>query len=181
MTLKNYLLKAIGRNAAFHGEYEQPLVALKPGESTELSDGDIIGFRHDSYVYRLFIKPKIDLQTDQENNPEIFGAVDANWTSGSATPDGSDHEREIIVDPAHPVTGRIRPIPCEYGDRCFRRNPIHKQERCHPGDDDWWDPLVDPPVSDDPRAGTFQSRKRKKIDNVCFSRMRIWLVMLSKK
>lgn len=28
-------------------------------------------------------------------------------------------------------------IPCKYGDSCYRRNPAHKEEFSHPGDDDY--------------------------------------------
>jgi len=53
------------------------------------------------------------------------------------------------------VSGNSEParaIPCEYAERCFRKNPIHKMERCHPGDANWWDPLTEI-VSNDPRPG----------------------------
>lgn len=28
-------------------------------------------------------------------------------------------------------------VPCKYGESCYRRNPAHKAEFSHPGDDDY--------------------------------------------
>ncbi len=28
-------------------------------------------------------------------------------------------------------------VPCKYGEQCYRRNPAHKEEYSHPGDEDY--------------------------------------------
>ncbi|KAF4075342.1 hypothetical protein AMELA_G00233440 [Ameiurus melas] len=44
-----------------------------------------------------------------------------------------------------------RRTPCPYGTSCYRKNPIHFQERSHPGDDDYEDEQNDEDGEDDDR------------------------------
>ncbi|CAG5111789.1 Oidioi.mRNA.OKI2018_I69.chr2.g6063.t1.cds [Oikopleura dioica] len=148
-----------------------PLEKLGPDQERVLKFGDVVGFRQDALIFRIESgstrKTSKSDEINEENTEAIseeiqnkeesqIGSDNAEWTSGSI----SNHEDEnksskSEAGPSHINTAapaRTRP-PCEYGGQCYRRNPNHKIEFCHPGDDDWWDPLVenDDPDFQDPR------------------------------
>ena len=68
---------------------------------------------------------------------------------------GVEHESEDEATCSGPSLVPKRK-PCEYGEKCYRRNPAHKMEFSHPGDMDYWDPVstsIDPDL--DTRPGQF--------------------------
>ena len=48
---------------------------------------------------------------------------------------GSDKENRSL-----PAGSRTPRPSCPYGAGCYRKNPLHRQEESHPGDDDYQDP-----------------------------------------
>ena len=144
-------MRADGRNGAFYGKYEQPLRFLPKGEtSAMLLSGDVIAFRKCSYVYRILIgedKPA-DEPTSNGQIETLEGEDELEkWSSGS---DIETENRESRLSPDREQIERR--LPCEFGVNCYRRNPVHKRDRSHPGDPDWWDP-IEQEIENDPRPG----------------------------
>merc|ERR1719198_284742 len=52
--------------------------------------------------------------------------------------DSSSCDEEVFhgMNPPAVPSACARPR-CEFGDKCFRRNPDHKKQFCHPDDADW--------------------------------------------
>ena len=125
----------MGKNCGFFAPFEYPIVRLKPGESTTIKEGDILAFRKDLYVYRVHfsnlpqILQKPEIKTQETLN---FDSPEKEiWTSGSESDQG---ESKVTPDDSN------KRVPCEFGQSCYRQNPIHKKERSHPGDSDWSNP-----------------------------------------
>lgn len=142
-------MRADGRNGAFYGKFEQPLGFLPKGESSGiLLSGDVIAFRKCSYVYRIVIganKPADESTTNGQIETLVGEDELEEWSSGS---DVEKRERESRLPPDREEVERR--LPCEFGATCYRRNPVHKRERSHPGDPDWWDP-IEQEIENDPR------------------------------
>ena len=51
-----------------------------------------------------------------------------------------EQEKENLKQKAKREGGKdVRPS-CTFGSSCYRKNPVHKSEEAHPGDDDYKDP-----------------------------------------
>lgn len=68
---------------------------------------------------------------DEEHRCEISIEVDREL------PRGSMGKVPSLTDPNPPDPTEAARPRCEYGDRCYRKNPAHRKETCHPGDWDW--------------------------------------------
>nr|XP_056712750.1 aprataxin and PNK-like factor [Euleptes europaea] len=67
-----------------------------------------------------------------------------------AETDISDSAGSSDVPQSSNVTKHKR-TPCQYGRKCYRKNPVHFQEFSHPGDADYQDPEVVTPADNDRR------------------------------
>merc|ERR1712173_341450 len=54
--------------------------------------------------------------------------------------DEDEHEKENVKHKVKVESGKnLRPT-CRFGIACYRKNPVHRFEEAHPGDDDYKDP-----------------------------------------
>eukprot|EP00927_Polykrikos_kofoidii_P023196 TRINITY_DN21428_c0_g3_i1.p1 TRINITY_DN21428_c0_g3~~TRINITY_DN21428_c0_g3_i1.p1 ORF type:complete len:1240 (+),score=181.34 TRINITY_DN21428_c0_g3_i1:201-3920(+) len=66
------------------------------------------------------------------------------WVAGGRSTDKDQRRFELVilvdggrVSTARKSLPRHRRERCKYGETCFRKNPEHRNEFSHPGDDDW--------------------------------------------
>lgn len=69
---------------------------------------------------------------------------------GPKSPPPSRDEKDSDKTETVTSTSKNERIACKYGEHCYRRNPTHKQEFSHPGDDDYI------PVPNEEEDGTQQ-------------------------
>lgn len=87
---------------------------------------------------------------DEEKKNESKRAEDSQRSKagGSTLMHGGGGNSQTDVQQKAKVQRRT---PCPYGTSCYRKNPIHFQERSHPGDDDYEDEQNDEDGEDDDR------------------------------
>ena len=126
-------------------------------------DNDIIGFGKTNYLYQVVfsndsietneIKPESvnELNVEGDQSPSTSPVHKSISESSLGDDLGSDKVEEESDNEEGPTCSGPSLIPkrkpCEYGAKCYRRNPIHKKEMSHPGDPDYWDPVntsIDP-------------------------------------
>lgn len=69
---------------------------------------------------------------------------------GPKSPPPSRDEKDLDKTETVTSTSKNERIACKYGEHCYRKNPTHKQEFSHPGDDDYI------PVPNEEEDGTQQ-------------------------
>ena len=119
---------------------------------------DVIGFGKTQYFYQVKF---VDESLPKLNNEEIDKSeLDSPIRNESPEPDDGNHEEDLESEEETPTCSGPSLIPkrkpCEYGAKCYRKNPAHKNEMSHPGDSDYWDPVstsIDPVL--DTRPGKF--------------------------
>ena len=95
-------------------------------------------------------EPEVESQTQNES-PEYLS--DENKVDRDVDRESEDEEDEPTCSGPSLIPKRK---PCEYGAKCYRKNPAHKKEMSHPGDSDYWDPVstsIDPNL--DTRPGNY--------------------------
>ena len=121
---------------------------------------DVIGFGKTQYFYQVkFVEESLSKLNDEEIDKSEFDSPIRN-ESPEPPSDDENHDKDLESEEETPTCSGPSLIPkrkpCEYGARCYRKNPAHKNEMSHPGDSDYWDPVstsIDPVL--DTRPGKF--------------------------
>ncbi|XP_053945619.1 aprataxin and PNK-like factor [Anastrepha ludens] len=93
----------------------------------------------------LVLKIKSERLTDNEDSN-----VNDVRPSGSGTSNPVDIKPAIKVEKAD--ASSTSRDSCRFGIRCYRRNPMHRKEEAHPGDDDYRRPNYPPPPKGTPEC-----------------------------
>lgn len=132
---KSVDIESLGVNPSCYGEFGDEPVLLKPNEKARLKDNDIIGFGRNKYIYQIKFRAETNITQDDNLTQETRVPSDEEHFSG---------ESDIASEPECSGPSLLpKRKPCEYGLKCYRKNPQHKSEFSHPGDQDFWDPLCD--------------------------------------
>ncbi|XP_063774568.1 aprataxin and PNK-like factor isoform X2 [Pseudophryne corroboree] len=100
-----------------------------------------------SHKLSVIDKEEEDLEADIcDTTPDLSPAV---HTSGTTSPSAKQHQPsnskaagndDLSLSPGSPPITQQTPktrTPCIYGEKCYRKNPVHFQEFSHPGDSDY--------------------------------------------
>ena len=68
-----------------------------------------------------------------EPKPEVKAPVD----------NDGDKENRAEPEPVSSKPQKPARKSCPYGASCYRKNPVHRVDEAHPGDDDYKDPAQD--------------------------------------
>ena len=123
---------------------------------------DVIGFGKTQYFYQVkFVNENLSKLKNEEldkSEVELDSPIrnESPEPSSDENPDADPKSEEEEPTCSGPSLIPKRK-PCEYGAKCYRKNPAHKNEMSHPGDSDYWDPVstsIDPVL--DTRPGNFR-------------------------
>jgi len=91
--------------------------------------------------------PKFAKKTPKKTQNKVFPVLiskdDMKDSEEEDEEDEEEEEAKLRADLKATAAKRVPPRPsCNYGATCYRKNPKHKDEEAHPGDDDYQDPNV---------------------------------------
>ena len=121
---------------------------------------DVIGFGKTKYFYQVKFADESKLNNEEIDKSESDSPI-RNDSPEPSSGENNDVDPESEEETATCSGPSLIPKrkPCEYGAKCYRKNPSHKNEMSHPGDSDYWDPVstsIDPAL--DTRPGKFRFR-----------------------
>jgi len=138
-------IKGIHLNPTFYKSKTTQIVRLTKDKEYFLSNDDEFGFLPDEYFFRISIEtiPKREEPTTASreteettnNNNNTSAHVESKKTNSIFDDDTDD---EVEAKPSKEAKKRER---CPFGSKCYRTNPIHRQDAIHPGDPDWQDEI----------------------------------------
>jgi len=87
--------------------------------------------------------------------------------SGTDEPAGSETVRDDTAAGATPAPPSRR-SSCPFGSACYRKNPQHRQDEAHPGDDDFKDPVATVPQDDNADDNADDDRPECEYGTDCY-------------
>jgi len=93
--------------------------------------------------------PKFKLKTE-ETKKNAFPTLITKEDMKDSDEEGDDEDKKLARDLKATAAKRVPGRPhCPFGATCYRKNPIHREEEAHPGDEDYEVDEVEPDVDED--------------------------------
>ncbi|XP_017472585.1 PREDICTED: aprataxin and PNK-like factor [Rhagoletis zephyria] len=126
----------------YEAEKNTSIFENKNAETSSNSDQERVnGHGGNGLVFEIKSEPLV------ESNEG--GNINDMCQSGSGSTSTIDIKRAVKIEKADACSSSSRES-CRFGIRCYRRNPVHRIEEAHPGDNDYKRPNYPPPPKGTP-------------------------------